>query len=104
MVSLIHRFARRANLSQAAMLAECPRNTSRIATSRALQRGAFRDRHERWVRDAMDAFEAQDERIVSGRRSRVVLTPRRWCQVLKKLTLLRDDGGNKARLTRESSE
>src|SRR5450631_4422421 len=31
------------------------------------------------------------------RRSRVVLTPRRWCQVLKKLTLLRDDGGKKAR-------
>jgi hypothetical protein len=58
MVSLIHRFARRANLSQAAMLAECPRNTSRIATSRALQRGAFRDRHERWARDAMDAFGA----------------------------------------------
>jgi len=64
MVSLIHRFARRANLSQAAMLAECPRNTSRIATSRALQRGAFRDRHGRWARDAMDAFDAQDERIV----------------------------------------
>ena len=62
-----------------------------------LTRGAFRDRHERWVRDAMDAFEAQGERIVSGRRSRVVLTPRRWCQVLKKLTLLRDDGDNKAR-------
>src|SRR4029079_17715023 len=31
------------------------------------------------------------------RRSRVVLTPRRWCQVLGKLTLLRGDGGKKAR-------
>jgi hypothetical protein len=27
----------------------------------------------------------------------VVLTPRRWRQVLKKLTLLRGDGDNKAR-------
>jgi hypothetical protein len=25
----------------------------------------------------------------------VVLTPRRWRQILKKLTLLRDDGDNK---------
>src|ERR1700739_3950192 len=32
-----------------------------------------------------------------GRRSRVVLMPRRWHQVLKKLTLLRDDGDKKAR-------
>jgi hypothetical protein len=31
------------------------------------------------------------------RRSRVVLTPRRWCQVLGKLTLLGSDGGKKAR-------
>jgi hypothetical protein len=31
----------------------------------------------------------------------VVPIPRRWDQVLKKLTLLRDDGGNKARLTEE---
>jgi hypothetical protein len=32
-----------------------------------------------------------------GRRSRSVLIPRRWYQVLKKLTLLGDDGDNKAR-------
>ena len=32
-----------------------------------------------------------------GRRSRSVLIPRRWYQVLKKLTHLRDDGDNKAR-------
>src|SRR4029077_18970571 len=41
-------------------------------------------RHERWVRDAMDAAAAQDERSYCGRRSRVVLTPRRWRQVLEK--------------------
>jgi hypothetical protein len=28
----------------------------------ASNRGAYRDRHERWVRDAVDAAAAQDER------------------------------------------
>jgi hypothetical protein len=32
-------------------------------------------------RDAVDADSAFDEWRESGRRSRVVLTPRRWCQV-----------------------
>src|SRR6202035_1746906 len=32
-----------------------------------------------------------------GRRSRVVLTPRRWCQVPGKRKLFRGDGGQKAR-------
>ncbi len=44
-------------------------------------RGAFRDRHGRRRRDAVDAHGANDERRRGGRRSRVVLTPRRWCQV-----------------------
>jgi hypothetical protein len=39
-------------------------------------RGAFRDRHGHWLRDAMDARAAQDERSSCGRRSRVVLTLR----------------------------
>src|SRR5580698_4258241 len=39
----------------------------------------------------------EDERVRGGRRNRVVLTPRRWRQVLKKLTLLGDDGDKKAR-------
>ena len=47
-------------------------------------RGALRGRHGRWVRDAVDADSAFDEWRESGRRSRVVLTPRRWCQVLEK--------------------
>jgi hypothetical protein len=58
----------------------------------------------RWARDAMDVDSvrrggsiAPDENAFRIRRSRVVLTPRRWRQVLKKLTLLRDDGGKKAR-------
>ena len=44
----------------------------------------------------MDAAAARDERSRSVRRSRVVLTPRCWCQVPGKLTLLRGDGGKKA--------
>jgi hypothetical protein len=53
----------------------------------ALTRGAYRDRHGRWARDAMDAVVWPDERRQCGRRSRVVLMPRRWHQV---------DGGNSA--------
>jgi hypothetical protein len=63
-------------------------------------RGAYRDRHGRRVRDAVDAAafcargdrragsygpvsdqQHADERCCCGRRSRVVLTPRRWRQV-----------------------
>src|SRR5579883_1894866 len=46
------------------------------------KRGAYRDRHERWacgVRWTL-AYRLTSDRL-SGRRSRVVLTPRRWCQV-----------------------
>ena len=48
-----------------------------IPTVPPLSRGALRGRHERWVRDAVDALAAQDERGGSGRRSRVVLISRR---------------------------
>jgi hypothetical protein len=67
-------------------------------------RGAYRDRHGRWVRDAMDATRAPDESVCRGRRSRGVLIPRRWYQLLKKLTLLRGDGGKKARFTGETTK
>jgi hypothetical protein len=43
----------------------------------------------------MDAGGARDECTERGRRSRVVLMPRRWRQVLRKLTLLRGDGDKK---------
>jgi len=46
-------------------------------------------------RDAVDASSADDERRWSGRRSRVVLTPRRRRQVGGKN--LADDGDNQAR-------
>jgi hypothetical protein len=67
--------------------------------------GAFRDRHGRWVRDAVDAAcqarsSARTNDIARGRRSRVVLTPRRWRQVLEKQAsckLLGGDGGKQAR-------
>ena len=52
-----------------------------LAPSRASQRGAYRDRHGRWARDAVAEVCAEDERAIFGRRSRVVLTPRCWRQV-----------------------
>jgi hypothetical protein len=60
-----------------------------------LTRGALRGRHGRWVRDAVDADSAFDEWRDSGRRSRVVLTPRRWCQACEGNSA--GDGDNKAR-------
>jgi hypothetical protein len=45
------------------------------APSRPVSQGAYRDRHERWTRDAMDAVSPADEWRCRGRRSRVVLTP-----------------------------
>jgi hypothetical protein len=45
--------------------------------------------------DAVDADSAIDERHEGGRRSRVVLTPRRWCQVGGSNSA--DDGGKRAR-------
>src|ERR1700720_2636158 len=47
----------------------------------ASSRGAFRDRHGRGRRDAVDMDGAADESALRGRRSRVVLPPRRWRQV-----------------------
>jgi hypothetical protein len=50
-------------------------------------RGAYRDRHGRWAREAVDASVSPDERCTRGRRSRVVLTPRRWrhaCGLLRR--------------------
>ena len=47
-------------------------------------------------RGAVDAEAATDECGLSVRQRRVVLTSRCWRQVLKKLTLLRGDGGKRA--------
>jgi hypothetical protein len=66
-----------------------------IACHPAPHRGAFRDRHGRRARDAVDAGGVADERRSSGRRSRVVLTPRRWRQVGGDNSA--DDGGKQAR-------
>ena len=49
-------------------------------------------RHERRVRDAMDASACPDEAHRRGRRNRVVLTPRRWRQVLEGDSLQRRRG------------
>ena len=61
----------------------------------AQHRGAFRDRHERRAGDAMDASCAFDESASCGRRSRVVLTPRRRRQVGERN--FTGDGDKKAR-------
>ena len=45
-------------------------------------RGAYRDRHERWAQDAVDAMRARDECARCGRRSRGVLISRRWYQLV----------------------
>ncbi len=66
--------------------------------SRAHHEGRLANRHQRWARDAMDAFGASDERARGGRRSRSVLIPRRWYQVGRGVfRIVGGDGGNKAR-------
>jgi hypothetical protein len=59
------------------------RNSFIDSPSRLDKRGASRSSRT-LVRDAVDAAATQDERRFRGRRSRVVLTPRRWRQVLEK--------------------
>jgi len=58
--------------------------------------GAYRDRHGRWKRDAVDeevlSALARGRRHLFGRPSRVVLSPRRWGQASRK-TFARSDGG-----------
>ncbi len=58
--------------------------------------GSRSSRTLRW--NAVDAAAARDERCCCGRRSRVVLTPRRWRQIREDaLPRLAGDGDNKAR-------
>ena len=66
----------------------------------ASTRGAYRDRHGRWKRDAMDALTLPDEQGRSGRRRRVVLISRRWDQVRK---MIAGDGGYESPDTEESA-
>jgi hypothetical protein len=40
----------------------CPNQIHKHRRPALLNRGAFRDRHERWAQDAVDALAAQDER------------------------------------------
>jgi hypothetical protein len=58
-------------------------------------KGAFRDRHERRARVRWTLIARLTSALSCGRRSRVVLTPRRWRQVSQKC--LRGDGGKQAR-------
>jgi hypothetical protein len=63
-------------------------------------RGAFRDRHERRVGMRWTRVALLTRALSCGRRSRVVLTPRRWRQVSQKY--LRGDGGKQARSPRRA--
>ncbi len=58
-------------------------------------RGAARDRHERGAGCGGRGWRQRRRRLARGRRSRVVLTPRRWRQASRKYP--RGDGGKKAR-------
>ena len=58
-------------------------------------KGAFRDRHERRAGMRWTLIARLTSALSCGRRSRVVLTPRRWRQVSQKC--LRGDGGKQAR-------
>jgi hypothetical protein len=78
----------------------CPSGKSSLKArpSRASLRGALRGRHDLPARDAMDAIVPPDERHGGGRRSRVVLMPRRWHQRGDDCFGNRTgDGGKKAR-------
>jgi hypothetical protein len=86
-------FARRVDLSQAFPLVMSGKSPLEARPSRARKEGRIAivtdvGRGMRWT-----LWAAQDERGPSVRRNRVVLISRRWDQVLKKLTLLRNDGG-----------
>jgi hypothetical protein len=56
------------------------------------------------MRDAMDAFGARDERPESGRRSRVVLMPRRWHQPADDADASRRGWWQESPITRESAK
>ena len=58
-------------------------------------KGAFRDRHERWAGMRWTLIALLTRALICGRRSRVVLTPRRWRQVGGSNSA--NDGDNKAR-------
>jgi hypothetical protein len=70
-----------------------PPNHFYIASHPVPLRGAFRDRHGRGA-GRSGRGSAIDEQRLSGRQSRVVLTPRRWCQVGGSNSA--DDGGKRA--------
>jgi hypothetical protein len=67
---------------------------SSLITPSRPTRGAYRDRHGRGT-GCGGRGSAIDEQRLSGRRRRVVLTPRRWCQVGGSNSA--DDGGKRAR-------
>jgi hypothetical protein len=73
----MHDFARRANVSQPGILDLNPKSaiSMRLPIEGRIMIVANAGR------DAMDVRALPDEQHSSGRQSRVVLAPRRWCQV-----------------------
>jgi hypothetical protein len=70
------------------------RKSAAPLTSSRPERGVGH-RHERWARGAMDAKAATDERGLSGRRSRVVLTPDAGVTFVMMLRITRATVANK---------
>ena len=58
-------------------LAPSGKSVALLCASCLITEGRLRNRHERWVQDAMDAGVLQGERQAGGRRNRVVLASRR---------------------------
>jgi hypothetical protein len=59
-----HRFARRANLPRPQLLISPP-NQYHYWRRPVPRRGALRDRHGRWVRDAMDATRNETKDVIA---------------------------------------
>src|SRR5215469_15197799 len=68
-----------------------------------LQRGALRDRHERWERDAMDAARHQTNDVMRTAKSCGPGAPTLALSSRRRIPCLAGDGGKKARFTGETT-
>ena len=66
-------------------------------------RGALRDRHERWKRDAMDAIDHETNDVIADGEVAWSWRPDAGVKSAKMLPHLAGDGGKKARFTGEST-
>jgi hypothetical protein len=88
--------ARRAILPHAVGIALHPKSVASFARP-ALTRGALRDRHERWERDAMDAACHETNDVAADGEVVWSWRPDAGAKLAKTLTRLASDGGKRAR-------